>query len=94
MVAAYLLVAIELTSWARRLLPRRLWHTVHLSSLLLFAFGTVHAVQSGTDTGRAGVVWAGFAALFTVSFLTMARVLTVRTRTARAAPVRQLADAA
>ena len=43
----YLLVAIQLTSWFMRRLPRRLWHAIHLGSFPLFAFATVHGFTAG-----------------------------------------------
>jgi hypothetical protein len=84
-VAAYLLVAIELTSWARRWLSRRLWHTVHLSSIGLFALATVHAVQAGTDTGTVALAWTFVGSVLLVGFLVMYRVLTRRFPTMRPA---------
>jgi Ferric reductase like transmembrane component len=50
--AMYLLAAVELTSLARRRLPKRLWRSVHMASFPLFAFGTVHALTAGTDTSN------------------------------------------
>ena len=94
-VAAYLLVAIELTSWARRLLPRRFWHTVHLSSIGLFAFATVHAVQAGTDTDMVALVWTFVGCVLTVGFLVTYRLLTRRSTLVRPAePAVELVDAA
>jgi methionine sulfoxide reductase heme-binding subunit len=51
-VSMYLLLAVELTSLARARLPRKLWHAVHLLSLPLFAFSTVHFAGAGTDAGN------------------------------------------
>ena len=51
-VGMYLLLAVELTSLARRRMPRKLWHAVHLASLPLFAFATVHFAGAGTDAGN------------------------------------------
>jgi ferric reductase like protein len=48
----YLLVAIELTSLAKRQLPPRLWRSVHFASFPLFATSTIHALAAGTDTGN------------------------------------------
>ena len=48
-VAAWLLVAVELTSLAQRRLPRRVWHAVHLTSFVVFVASTVHALTAGTD---------------------------------------------
>ena len=47
--ATYLLVAIQLTSWTMQQLPRRLWHSVHLSSFPMFVFATVHGFTAGAD---------------------------------------------
>jgi hypothetical protein len=46
----YLLVAIELTSLAKRRLPARVWRTVHFASFPLFLTSTLHALTAGTDT--------------------------------------------
>lgn len=51
-VSMYLLLAVELTSLARRRLPPRLWRRIHVLSLPLFAFSTVHFVGTGTDAGN------------------------------------------
>ncbi len=51
-VSMYLLLAVELTSLARNRMPRKLWHAVHISSLPLFAFSTVHFAGAGTDAGN------------------------------------------
>ncbi len=48
-VAAYLLLAVELTSLARAHLSRTLWRRVHYVSFPLFVFATIHALSAGTD---------------------------------------------
>src|SRR5436190_691948 len=48
-VAAYLLVAVELTSLARGHMPRRIWRAIHFASFPLFLLATVHGITSGTD---------------------------------------------
>jgi hypothetical protein len=48
-VGVWLLAAITLTSLARRWIPRRIWHRVHLLSYALAAAVTVHAITAGTD---------------------------------------------
>lgn len=50
-LAFYLLVAIQVTSWLMARLPRRLWHAVHLSSYLVILLVAVHAGLAGTDVG-------------------------------------------
>ncbi len=68
-VAAWSLVAVEATSLARRHLPRKVWHAVHLVSYVTFWLTTLHAAFAGTDRTQwlyqstavisiATVVWA------------------------------------
>jgi hypothetical protein len=56
-VATYLLVAVEVTSWMMRRLSRRLWHAVHLSSLGLFLAATWHGFAAGADASQTAVRW-------------------------------------
>jgi sulfoxide reductase heme-binding subunit YedZ len=74
-VGLYLLLAVELTSLARRRLPRRVWRTVHALSFPTFALATVHGLTAGTDRGNLlwqVVLWGTVAA---VVFLTVVRLL-------------------
>ncbi len=59
-VSMYLLLAVELTSLARRHLPPRIWRRIHILSLPLFAFATVHFIGTGTD-GQNPIALAGIA---------------------------------
>lgn len=77
-VATYLLVAIEITSWLMRRLSRRVWHAVHLSSFGLFAGSTVHALQAGTDRASLVVEWLLLTGTTLVLFLTYFRLLAPR----------------
>lgn len=84
-VATYFLVAVEVTSWAMRRLPRRLWHTVHLSSFIVFGGSTIHAFQSGTDAMNTLVQWLVFTGTAFVVFLLLFRLTAPRkARRARA----------
>ena len=56
--AFYLLIAIQITSCLMRRLPRKVWHTIHLSSFVLFVAGTLHGFQSGADRSNRLVQWA------------------------------------
>ena len=74
----YLLLAVQLTSWARRRLPKRLWHTIHLSSLPLFVLATVHGVQAGTDAKNSAVVLLATVLSSAVAFLLAYRIVAPR----------------
>jgi hypothetical protein len=71
-VAAYLLLAVELTSLARSHLSKRIWRRVHMASFALFVMATIHGLTAGTDTKSAaariaalavGTVFVGLTAL-------------------------------
>ncbi len=48
-VAMYVLVVVEVTSLLMSRLPRRVWWSIHISSLSALVLGTVHGLLSGTD---------------------------------------------
>jgi hypothetical protein len=79
-VGLYLLVAIELTSLAKRKLSERVWHSVHLTSFGLFVVATVHAFTAGTDARNEMVQWLALGSSALVAFLLVFRVLTLRAR--------------
>lgn len=79
-VAFYLLVAVELTSLARRRLPTRLWRLVHVASFPLWAIATLHLLTAGTDAQNPLVQWAALGAAGAVFFVTIVRVLSPRPR--------------
>jgi predicted ferric reductase len=73
--ATYLLLAIQITSWAMRRLPRKLWHRVHVLSLPMLAIATVHGFLAGTDRSNRAVQLGAFALALVVLFLLTMRVL-------------------
>ena len=82
--ATYLLVAIQVTSWTMRYLPRRLWHTVHMTSLPMFLLATVHGFTSGADYRNLAVQWGALTGGLLVIFLLTFRTLAPRrSRSAR-----------
>jgi predicted ferric reductase len=84
-VATYLLVAVEVTSWLMRRLPRRLWHTIHLSSLGLFVAASVHGFQSGADRATLVVQWLALTGGTLLLFLLLFRLLAPRRASTKAA---------
>ena len=71
-VAAWLLVAVEITSVAMKRLPRKAWRAIHLASYGVFWLGSVHAALAGSDrtevlyqvTAAASVVAVAWAVLY------------------------------
>jgi predicted ferric reductase len=70
----YLVLAVELTSLARRRLPRRVWRLTHFAAFPLFVSATVHMMTAGTDAGTWLVGGAVTVAVTAVSALTGIRV--------------------
>jgi hypothetical protein len=71
-VAAWLLVAVEVTSLVRHRLPTSAWRWIHLSSYGLFTSSTIHLFAAGSDTYglaiRTGVVvLTGVVALLSIA---------------------------
>lgn len=83
-VATYLLVAIQVTSWMMRRLPRRLWHRIHLTSFPLFGMASVHGFQAGADRGVVLVQWLALTGGTLVVFLVLFRLLAPRRASASA----------
>jgi len=82
-VAMYLLVAVQVTSWLRRHMPRRVWHTIHLTSIPLFVLATVHGFTAGADRSNALMQWGAFVGTLLVVWLLMLRVIAPRRTPAR-----------
>lgn len=79
-VAMYLLVAVEVTSWLRKRLPKRIWHRVHLASFALFVTGTIHGITAGSDWSNRVVVDGTIAVSALVLTLTVIRFTAKRRR--------------
>ncbi|HVN51549.1 MAG TPA: ferric reductase-like transmembrane domain-containing protein [Acidimicrobiales bacterium] len=73
-VGLYLLLAVELTSLARRRLPKRAWRAVHFASFPLFLLATAHALTAGTDAGSWAFVTAATTSVLGVAALTAKRI--------------------
>ncbi len=78
--AFYLMIAIQITSWMMRRLPRRLWHAIHLLSFPLFIAATIHGFQSGADRSNRLVQWLAFVGITLVITLVIFRILTFKPR--------------
>ena len=77
-VSTYVLIAIQVTSWLMRRLPRKLWHRVHVLSIPMIAMATLHGFLAGTDRGNRTIQWAALVVLLGVVFLLATRLLSPR----------------
>ncbi len=82
-VAFYMLIAVQITSWMMRKMPRKIWHSVHLLSFPLFIAGTIHGFQSGADADNKIVQWVALGVIVLVVGLTTFRALTFTPRKKR-----------
>jgi predicted ferric reductase len=83
--AAYLLLAIELSSLLMRHLRRPLWHAIHLLSLVVFAAITIHALLAGADAEVPAVRTFAITSSALVVLLCVLRLVPMRARRARGA---------
>jgi DMSO/TMAO reductase YedYZ heme-binding membrane subunit len=74
-VALYLLLVVQVSSWCMRRLPRKVWHRIHLLSFVVFVAGTVHGALAGADRSELLVQFAAVAGTTIVVFLVVLRVL-------------------
>jgi DMSO/TMAO reductase YedYZ heme-binding membrane subunit len=88
--AAYLLVAVEVTSLLMRRVRNGWWHAVHLLSYFVFVAVTMHALLAGADAEEPLVRVFAIASGSLVALLTIARIVARSTT----GPGRELATAA
>jgi len=81
-VTLYFMLAIQVTSWAMKRIPRRLWRAVHFTSFVLFVTATLHGFQAGTDARNLLLEWLCLTGVTLVVFMCVFRILTPRRRVA------------
>lgn len=78
-LAAWLLAIIQATSLAKKHLPRRVWRKIHLTSYVVFFLTSLHGTFAGTDATNLLYQGTSIAALASVTFSTVYRLMTRRT---------------
>ena len=79
-ISLWMLAAVEISSLFMRHLSRRVWHSIHLVSYLLFFSSTLHALTAGTDTRNQYFMLTADALIATILLLTFVRVTNPRER--------------
>lgn len=74
-VAAWFLLAIQITSWQMKRLPKKTWHAIHLTSYLVAVLATVHGLTAGADTTNPIFVWAMIGTVAATAFFAVYRRL-------------------
>lgn len=74
-VAAWLLVAVELTSLQMKRLSKKTWHTIHMTSYLVAVLATVHGLTAGADTTNPVFAWSMIGAMAGMAFFAVYRRL-------------------
>ena len=72
-VAADLLLAVELTSMLRNRIPKRWWRGVHFASYGVYVLGTVHLLTAGTDRHSPALVWTVAVTSVVIAAMTLYR---------------------
>jgi DMSO/TMAO reductase YedYZ heme-binding membrane subunit len=85
-VSLWVLVAVQVTSLARRRLSTRAWHGVHLLSYVLAVVMTIHAFAAGTDVRNPVFALPVAATLLVAALLVLERVTTRRSARAPVPP--------
>jgi predicted ferric reductase len=79
-LAFYLMVIVQVSSWTMRWLPRKLWHGIHLLSYVLFVMVTVHGFLAGSDSTNLVFFAIACGVIAILLFAFVARVLQGRAR--------------
>lgn len=70
----WLLIAVQLTSMAMRLLPRRFWRAIHFTSYVAFWLTSMHSAYAGTDRSSILYQVTAAASVLAVAWALMYRV--------------------
>ena len=82
-VGLYVMLAVELTSLARKHLPHQLWRRIHVMALPLYVFATINYLAAGTDATNPMSLVAMGVATASVMILFTRRMQELREKQAR-----------
>jgi predicted ferric reductase len=79
-IGLYLMVVIQISSYAMKQLPKKVWHGIHLTSYALFVIATVHGFMAGTDTSNMVLLLTAAGMIGILAFALVARILQGRAK--------------
>lgn len=88
-LAAWGLLAVELTSLAMRQLPRSVWRGIHLASYAVFWLSSLHGTFAGTDATHPMYIVSSALSVVAVVFAVTYRILNGRRRRTPTVPGRR-----
>jgi DMSO/TMAO reductase YedYZ heme-binding membrane subunit len=74
-VAWYLLIVVQVSSWMRGRLPRRWWRGLHLLSYPMLWMVAMHGLLAGTDASTPLVRWGTIGVVAITTFFVFVRIL-------------------
>lgn len=81
--AAWLLAILQVSSYVKDRLDADVWRTLHLTSYASLGFGTLHAIETGSDVGNPIIVAIAVSVLGALGLLSAVRVIRLQTGTTR-----------
>lgn len=82
-IAAWLIAIVQVTSYAKDRLPSDVWRTVHLTSFASLGFGTLHAIEAGSDVDNPIILAIGVSVLAALLLVSLVRAVRLKTGTLR-----------
>lgn len=74
-VAAWFLLAVEITSLQMKRIPKKAWRSIHLTSYAVAVLATIHGLTAGADTTNPVFAWAMIASITGTAFFAAYRRL-------------------
>jgi methionine sulfoxide reductase heme-binding subunit len=90
-IALYLLVVVQVSSWLRPHLPRKVWKATHMLSYPAMWLVAMHGLRAGTDSSNIALRVGVMVIVGLTAFVTLLRIL--MGRTARRLPVHPITPA-
>ncbi len=85
-IAAWLIAAVQISSYLKDRLSGEIWRTIHLTSFASLGFGTLHAIEAGSDVDNPIILAIGVSVLAALLLVSLVRLVRLKTGTLRQAP--------